>query len=31
VRFAAMRARGITVAFTFDRDFGIAGFQTVPS
>ena len=29
--FAAMRSHGIAVAFTFDRDFGIAGFQTVPS
>ena len=31
VSFAAMRSHGITVAFTFDRDFVIAGFQTLPS
>jgi predicted nucleic acid-binding protein len=28
--FAVMRARAITVAFTFDRHFSVAGFQIVP-
>ena len=29
VSFAAMRAHGIPAAFTFDRHFRIAGFETV--
>jgi hypothetical protein len=28
--FAVMRARRIRVAFTFDRHFGVAGFEVVP-
>ncbi|MEE8116964.1 MAG: PIN domain-containing protein [Gemmatimonadales bacterium] len=31
VSFAIMRARGMDVAFTFDRNFAIAGFSVVPS
>lgn len=30
VSFAVMRARGIGAAFTFDRHFQIAGFDTLP-
>lgn len=30
VSFAAMRARGIRAAFTFDRHFAVAGFDVVP-
>ena len=31
VSFEVMRRLGIRTAFTFDRDFGRAGFRTVPS
>lgn len=31
VSFAAMRARGIRAAFTFDRNFAVAGFEVLPS
>lgn len=30
VSFQVMRDRGIRRAFAFDRDFGAAGFETVP-
>ncbi|MGH7699894.1 MAG: type II toxin-antitoxin system VapC family toxin [Gemmatimonadales bacterium] len=30
VSFAAMRARRVEAAFTFDRHFAVAGFATIP-